>query len=166
VFKLEQREIREEGLAISGEIANEIFLLPEGDPITPKGPVRYDARAYVIEGDLIIEGEFAADFLLECSRCLEKFEFSVKLHAHQLTENLENPTEADLTEAVREDILLALPVYPQCEEGNIPRTCPAEGKFDTSNRSSQETEAGSDEEAPNPWAALDKIDGLDKQSDS
>ena len=34
VFKLEQREIREEGLAISGEIANEIFLLPEGDPIT------------------------------------------------------------------------------------------------------------------------------------
>ena len=166
MFKLEQREIREEGLAIQGEISNEIFEIPPTDPIKPLGPITYDARAYIIEGDLVIEGDFSADFELECSRCVQKFEFSVKLKGHQLTENLEKPTEADLTAAVREDILLALPVYPRCEEGKIPRECPAVGKFETFNQAPPEPEPGeSNEDAPNPWAALDEIDGLDKQSD-
>ena len=167
MFQLDQREIREEGLAINGEIDSKIFDLPESDSITPTSPVTYDARAYIIEGDLVVEGEFAADFELECSRCLKKFQFSVKLRGHQLTENLENPTEADLTEAVREDILLALPAYPRCDEGTIPRQCPAEGKFEASNQAPLEPGEGeSDEEAPNPWAALDEIDGLDQKTDS
>jgi uncharacterized metal-binding protein YceD (DUF177 family) len=38
----------------------------------------------------------------------------------------------DLTEAIRDDILVALPPYPRCEDGNIePRECPAQGRFDS-----------------------------------
>ncbi|MGI9239384.1 MAG: YceD family protein [Verrucomicrobiales bacterium] len=160
------QEIPAEGLALEGEITDDIFRLNPEERVTPAGPISYQARAYVIDGDLVVEGNFACEFELECARCLEKFLFPVKLVAHNLTENLENPTEADLTEALREDILLALPVYPHCEEGKIPRQCPAKGKFDPSQQSPTETEAGeSGEEAPNPWAALDDMDGLDKHSD-
>lgn len=156
-------EIPPEGLAIEGEIADDIFQLPPEDHIVPTGPVHYSARAYLIDGALVVEGEFHAEFELECARCLETFVFSVDLQGHDLTENLENPTEADLTPALRGDILLALPVYPRCEEGKIPRKCPAQGKFD---RSASALElGGKDEEAPNPWAELDNINGLDSKSD-
>ena len=166
MFKLDPQEIPEEGLALEGQITEDIYDLPEGDTIAPAGPISYKARAYVIDGDLVVEGDFEIDFEVECVRCLEKFLFPVKLQAHNLGENLENPTEADLTQALREDTLLALPAYPRCEEGKIPRKCPAEGKFDTSNQAPLETESEeSDEEAPNPWAELDKIDGLDTKSD-
>ena len=160
------QEIPAEGLALEGEITDDIFQLRPEERITPVGSLSYQAHAYLIDGDLVIEGNFACDFELECARSLEKFLFPVKLVAHNLTENLENPTEADLTAAVREDILLALPVYPHCEEGKIPRQCPAEGKFDPTKQSPPEAESGqSGEELPNPWAALDEIDGLDKKSD-
>jgi len=162
----DSQEIPAEGLALEGEISDDIFQLRPEDGITPTSPVSFRARAYVIDGDLVIEGDFACEFELECARCLEKFLFPVNLSAHDLTENLENPAEADLTEALREDILLALPVYPRCEEGKIPRQCPAEGKFDPTKQSPPEAESGqSGEELPNPWAALDEIDGLDKKSD-
>ena len=163
IIDFDLREIPDEGLPLKGEISEDIFDLPAKDHARVILPITYEARAYIIDGELTIEGEFQVDFELECSRCLESFVFPVKLAPHNLTENLENPTEADLTEALREDILLALPVYPHCEEGKIPRKCPAEGKFETSGRAP--LEAGSDDsdaEAPNPWAELDKIDGLDK----
>ena len=163
MIPLDTREIPEEGLAISGEVTEDIFQLPAEAKIAQIGPVTYQARAYSIEGELVVEGGFQAEFELECSRCLEKFVYSVDLQRHNLTENLENPTEADLTQALREDILLALPAYPHCEEGKIPRKCPAEGKFDRSASASEP--GGDDEEAPNPWAELDKIDGLDPESD-
>jgi len=163
VIRLELREIPEKGLAIDGEISPDIFQLAPPDHITPLGPVRYKARAYLIEGDLFVEGEFHAEFELECVRCLESFVYAVDLVAHNLTENLENPTEADLTQALREDILLALPAYPHCEEGKNPRKCPAQGRFDRSASASEP--GGDDAEAPNPWAALDQLDGLDPKSD-
>ena len=166
MIDLDTREIPEEGLALEGEITDDIFQLPEGDSVSPAGPVTYKARAYLIDGDLVVEGDFSASFEAECVRCLEKFVLAVKLQAHELTENLENPTEADLTQALREDILLALPAYPHCEEGKIPRKCPAEGQFDTSERPPIEDETGeSGGDAPNPWAELDNIDGLDSKSD-
>ena len=165
IIDFDLREIPDEGLALNGEISENIFELPATERIRPILPLSYQARAYIIEGELTIEGDFQAEFELECSRCLKSFVFQVKLQAHELTENLENPTEADLTQALREDILLALPVYPHCEEGKIPRKCPAEGKFETSGRAPLEAgSADSDAEAPNPWAELDKIDGLDKSA--
>lgn len=163
---LDTQQIPPEGLTLEGQITDDIFQLPPQDHIVPVTPITFRARAYIIDGDLVVEGDFACDFELECSRCLENFIFSVNLTGHDLAENLENPVEADLTQALREDILLALPVYPHCEEGKIPRRCPAEGKFDSPRQSPQAAESGgSGEEAPNPWAALDKIDGLEKNSD-
>ena len=161
MIELDTRKIPEEGLAISGEIAEDIFQLPEGDSASPAGPVAYDARAYIIDGELTVEGQFQADFEVECARCLEKFILTVKLQGHNLTENLENPTEADLTDALREDILLALPVYPHCEEGKTPRKCPAEGKFETANRAPAVEE--SSEEPKDHWAELDNLDGLSEE---
>jgi len=162
VIELDTRKIPDEGLALEGEISDDIFEIPKEDGISPVGATRYSARAYIIEGELHVEGDFEADFELECSRCLEKFVFPVKLQGHNLTENLENPTEADLTGALREDILLALPSYPHCEEGKTPRKCPAEGKFETTNRAPAVEE--SSEEPTNQWAELDNLDGLTEES--
>ena len=162
MFRLENRDIPPEGLDLEGEITEDIFQLPDGDNATPVGPVRYKAKIYNIDDELTVEGDFEADFEVECSRCLEKFRFPVKLQAHSLSENLENPTEADLTQALREDILLALPVYPDCEEGKTPRNCPAKGKFETANRAPAVEE--SSEESTNQWAELDNLDGLEKES--
>ena len=163
MLKLDQREIPEEGLPLEGEIDDDIFELAETG-VSLAGPIRYKARAYVIDGELVVEGSFGADFELECARCLEKFVYSVELEHHNLTENSENPQEPDLTGALREDILLALPVHPHCDEGKVPRKCPAEGRFDAPT-GSPET-AGAEEESPNPWLALDQLGEQPKSESS
>ena len=163
MIDLENREIPVEGLAFEGEIADDIFQLAAEDRAAPIGPVRYKARAYEIDGDLVVQGDFHAEFELDCARCLGRFIFAVDLLGHNLTENLENTTQADLTEALREDILLALPVHPHCDEGKSPQNCPAEGKFDQS-AGTEEPGGEEDDEKPNPWAELDKIAGLDQKS--
>ena len=75
MIDLDTREIPEEGLALEGQITDDIFQLPEGDTVTPVGAVSYKARAYLIDGDLVVEGDFVADFEVECVRCLKSSYF-------------------------------------------------------------------------------------------
>lgn len=62
----------------------------------------------------------------------------------------------DLTEMIREDILLTLPNFPRCEDGNVePRDCPAQGKFDPAELAAEADEAPGGDRGV--WNALDKL---------
>ena len=102
-----------------------------------------------------ITGSLDATFSLECGRCLERFLQRVEMPDYTTEVPIEKETTMDLTELIREDILLTLPNFPRCENGNVDlRDCPAEGRF-------KATESSLAEEMPRAdggvWNALDKL---------
>ncbi|MEM0896962.1 MAG: hypothetical protein AAGJ79_08745 [Verrucomicrobiota bacterium] len=121
-------QIPDEGVRIVGEITRDIFELDPKDA-RPAGPVRYEGHLSLVSDSALFQGAVSADFDVECARCLERFVYRISLEGHALHAELDGAGTIDLTESIREDILLALPAYPRCEEGVSPMVCPAEGKF-------------------------------------
>ena len=88
--------------------------------VKPFGGVRYSLEARICGGELLVKGALEQDFSLVCSRCGGDFDDTVKVPDFlQSYEIGEKTREVDLTEDVRESIILALPSYPVCSE-----TCP------------------------------------------
>ena len=70
--------------------------------------------------ELLVRGSQEQDFDLVCSRCGRDFDDTVKVEDFTTSvESGEKTTEVDLTNELRESIILALPTYPVCSE-----TCP------------------------------------------
>ncbi len=81
------------------ELEGEVDCVDLDEPfVKPFGGVRYVLHIQVFGSELLVRGRLEQDFDLVCSRC---------------------GPEVDLTEELRESIILALPTYPVCDE-----TCP------------------------------------------
>jgi len=126
-----------EGEEIEGEVAavdlNEEF-------VKAFGGVRYRLSLQVFGTELLVRGHLEQDFDLVCSRCGKDFDDTIQVDDFTVScEISEKSPEVDLTEDVRESIILALPTYPVCAEA-----CP-----------------GIAQQAENPqddrWSALDGL---------
>ena len=109
--------LKPEGETFEGEV--DIIDLDE-EFVKPFGGVRYSLTAQLFGSELLVRGRLEQDFDLVCSRCGKDFDDTIKVEdftaSFEISE--ENP-EVDLTEELRESIILALPTYPVCDE-----TCP------------------------------------------
>lgn len=149
-FHIDFRSLPLDGKHIEGRLPASFFALTEADTVRALSPVAYSLDITKDGDDLVVTGSLEAAFSLECGRCTGRFERRVELSDYQLELAVENSPTMDLTEAIREDILLALPSYPRCEDGNVsPHPCPAEGKFDAHD----EPQPAGDK----AWEALDKL---------
>ncbi len=152
-FLIDLHQLPAEGKHLHGRQPAEFFQLNAEDVVA--GPLDYDLQV-IREGDsLHLEGRLEASFDLQCGRCLARFPYQVSLESYRAEVPVENDATIDLTETLREDILLALPNFPRCEDGNVePRDCPAEGRFD-SNPPADETGLPGAERGI--WNALDQL---------
>ena len=106
-----------EGEVLEGEVG--AVDLAE-DLVRPFGGVRYRLNAQVFGRELLVRGHLEQDFDLVCCRCGKDFDDTIKVDDFtQSYEINEKSPEVDLTEDVRECIILTLPTYPVCSE-----TCP------------------------------------------
>lgn len=169
-MKFRLTEIPSDGLPLSGVFERDIFELEAKDLIQPAGNVRYDILVEIDKDNLILSGKLVAPMRLRCVKCLEDFTCTLELDDYlsdfDLAEDFEGAETIDLSIPLREDLLLATPTYPRCDQdGDDPeRVCPrddAELAFE----SAPANEAGDEapEEPPSQWAALDQ---LDQQSES
>ena len=153
---VDPRSLPLEGKRLQGSLPPDFFALPDGDPVRPTGPIAYDLHALRDDDNLIVTGRLHAAFQFECVRCLQPFEFVADLDPYTVELPIENEQIIDLTESLREDILLTLPSYPRCEDSNVqPRECAAEGLFDRD--SAQEPEEAPPESTTGVWDALDQL---------
>ena len=85
--------------------------------VHPFGGVRYRLDVRLFGTELLVRGRLEQDFDLVCSRCGEDFDTTVKVEdfteSYEVGEKIQ---EVDLTEGIRESIILALPSYPVCRE--------------------------------------------------
>lgn len=153
----------DESLLIDSKVEEDIFQLPEGDEAKPCGPVSLKVDISMVTGNLLVRGRFSAPFELTCVRCGSSFVHTVDLAEHALIEPLENGPRIDLTEQVREDILLALPPFPHCDEDGDGGTCSAtekfqsEEEFSSENHSTDDGADAADSPSKDDWSALDQL---------
>ena len=126
-----------EGERLEGEI--DCLDLDE-EFVHPFGGVRYRLTAQLFATELLVRGALEQDFTLVCSRCGRDFDTTIKVA--DFTESFEigeTTTEIDLSDSLREAVLLELPNYPLCAE-----TCPG-------------IELNQKPPADDRWAALDQL---------
>jgi len=108
--------------------------------VKPFGGIRYRLDVQLFNTELLVRGHLEQDFDLVCSRCGKDYDDTIKVEDFTNSyEVAENTLEIDVTEDVREAILLALPSYPVCDEN-------CEG-----------VEVSEERPADDRWSALDKL---------
>ena len=108
--------------------------------VKPFGGIRYRLSLQVFGTELLVRGRLEQDFTLVCSRCGKDFDDTVVADDFVTSVEIgEKTQDVDLTDELRECIILKLPTYPVCDEA-----CPG---------IEQKTEMPKDDR----WGALDQL---------
>ena len=100
-----------------GETGPDVLDLGDSEFTAPLGGVRYELRVELLGTELLVRGELRQRLRCVCSRCAAVFETEAVEPEFICSVEINDATEfADLTEEVREAIILALPGYPVCRE--------------------------------------------------
>jgi uncharacterized protein len=106
-----------DGETVQGEIPASVLDYDPGDILfQPAGPLRYDLHVQQLGGELLVRGKVSEDFTCVCVRCGRDFPWTAS--DGEVTFSLEIGSEefADLTEELRECIILSFPSNPLCSE--------------------------------------------------
>jgi len=153
----------EEGKGFEGELSQEIFDLPENDA-KPMGPLVYDLYAQRFESELLLTGSLSAPFEFTCVVTLKQFVQTIHLENAAISIEIGNQGEIDVTDAVREELLINFPADPRCDEGDIPEPCEIDSRYLSVDKPAEDglptpPRAGS----PDRWSALDSLKDLKDQ---
>ncbi len=114
---IEPWRIPPEGSHIEGEEPCDILDLGDTKEITPSGPIRYSLDLNLVTHELLVRGAVSAKVRFTCSRCADRFVRSVKDDAFFCERPVENlHATVDLTDELRETIILAFANFPVCRE--------------------------------------------------
>jgi uncharacterized metal-binding protein YceD (DUF177 family) len=146
-MKIHTLQIPPEGKHLEG--SDPASVLDLNDPrAMPVAPLHYALDVGLSEGGLFATGRLESCFKLECVSCLESFDFSICISDFACQVDLNGSEQVDLTEHLREDILLALPAHPHCDWNGLKR---CDGAVLAEPESFQP-------ETPRPvWNALDRL---------
>ncbi len=108
-------EIRDSGLEVTGEEHLELVDLATAPEIRGYGPVKYELRLRLTARELIVDGKIWSEIDIECARCGVFFSTTCLNSAFlRVYEVKSGSDEVDISDDLRESILLELPSYPVC----------------------------------------------------
>lgn len=159
-LKIELGSLPEEGKSFVGELPQEIFGLPENDA-QPTGPLVYDLWVQRFESELLLTGSLSAPFEFTCVITLKKFVQTIRLNGTAISLEIGNQGEMDVTDDLREEILINFPADPRCDEGDVPEPCEIDSRYLSVDKPGEDglptsPRAGSDD----LWSALDSLKDL------
>lgn len=146
----------DDGVVLEGEIpfseldiqADDRFELPE--------PLKFKIHLEAAKQDIIARGTLDATVTAVCDRCAEPA--GLVLHVDDVLHRYKNilGEPIDLTEDIREDILLAFPQSFHCRE-DCKGLCPTCGGNLNEGPCSCKNSDSEDDEGENPWTALSNL---------
>lgn len=109
-------KISEAGSVYDGELPRSLLDLEDDRFIRPQGDIKYHLRAEIVSDQVIVQGWLETGLDLLCVACADFFSTKVRissfLRACTICPGLET---IDLSDDIREEILLAVPYYPRGE---------------------------------------------------
>ena len=158
-LEIELGKLSEFGDKLSGEIHSDVFELNESEGVTKSGLI-YDFHAQRFDEELLLQGSIKTVFELECVRTLHPFIKTIEVKGLALAIKIEEEV-VDVTEQLREEIMLLLPVYPVCEMGDEKMSCEVEEKYLALDKDQNlDLEQKPAENQDDRWAALDNLGNL------
>jgi len=153
----------EEGKAVSGELDGAIFDLTGGD-VRSVGPLAYDLWVQRFESELLLTGSLSATFEFTCVVTLKPFLKTIRFPQAAVSVEIASASGLDVTDALREEVLIEFPPAPRCDEGDVPEPCEIDPRYLAVDKSPE------DEVSPPPrdggddrWSALNDLTGLNDQ---
>ena len=152
------RHLEKQNVTLQGELSPAELDLENVDSIIHPGPLRYDLEVEKLDKSLLVQGELHTVLECECVRCLKKIDYPLDFPNWAAHLPLEGEDQVDvindcvdLTQPIREDILLAFPQHPLCEAEckGLPKGAVAKVK--------KVSGAGKFDEKSSAWAELDKL---------
>ncbi len=105
------------GESYKGETGPDLLDLGDSEILTPIGGIEYALKAEILGTELLVRGEVRQRLSCVCSRCADSFETEAVDPDFICSAEINETTDfLDLTEEIREAIILALPGYPVCRE--------------------------------------------------
>lgn len=147
LMKVHINQIPVEGKHYEGEDPSSILDLHE-EQLKPVSPVHYALDVGLSGGGLFATGQVGVEMQMQCVTCLEQFRRPIEVPDFACQVELTGAETVDLTDPLREDILLALPAHPHCD-WNGAKVCPG--------AQMPENSAASEEPAEDVWGALDQL---------
>ena len=98
------------------QLALDFLDLPEGDELVPSSKVEVRGKAYRTGEWIVVEGKVETSMSLPCAICNERTEFPIGPFAWEIDVSATNVKNGmlDLTEELREAILLEVPYLVKC----------------------------------------------------
>ena len=107
-------EFPEEGLFLEGEADGALFGI-DNTGAESIGPLSYNLEAQLYDTELVLRGSISAPFRMRCDRCLRELDYTVEVEGLTISCDVKGKAAEDVTEELREEVLLELPGYPKCE---------------------------------------------------
>ena len=140
-----------DGEEVEGVLDDAILDLHD-EFLRPFAGIRYRLFVQLAGRELLARGELEQDFEAVCSRCGADFDFTVTVSDFLASFETDEKTEiVDLTDELRQSIILALPTYPVCR-ADCRGVCPTCGK-----NLNEGPCACVHEERDGRWGALDAL---------
>lgn len=157
---IEIPKLPEDGAHFAGEVPATILGIDDEADIRTLSPVFYDLFVQLVSHRLVVQGRLSAELEVECSRCTDFFSTTLEdssfLRAYELPEGAE---KVDLTEDLREAVLLQIPGFPVCKP-DCKGLCPQCGQdLNKGTCSCRPHEVGSQ------WDALNGLEIRENESD-
>ena len=151
MLQINIHHIPESGLDIDSTIPTSELEIPLGDRIKKITPLVCELKASMVEKDLVVRGNATLVANCACDRCLVEFEQVIQSEDICIVKE-NTPEIVDLTNDIREDILLAFPQLLLCRE-DCRGLCFKCGI----NLNEEECQCDSEDESSSPWDTLDNI---------
>jgi uncharacterized protein len=152
-LQFQTQDLPEEGVPVSGEVSFAELDIADEELVRCPNPLRFQLRISPVGHGVLVMGRIRTELVMACDRCLVDVE--VPVSAPDVCHHFEDVEGAvvDLTEDIREDILLVFPQTCLCREECL-GLCPTCGA--NLNEGPCSCESASEDESP--WGALDGLD--------
>jgi len=160
---IDLENLPEEGQHVQGELPVDIFDLPPGDA-TATGPLIYELHAQRFGSELLLRGRLEAPFQFTCVRTLHTFVQTIVLDDAVVSLEITHEGNLDVTEALREEVLIHFPIDPRCDDADDPQKCEIDPRYLSVDKPPHDglptpPRAASDDR----WSALDGLQNLKDQ---
>ncbi len=147
---------------LDGTESAEILELPPDaePPLAPAGDITYHLSAVMAGADLIVTGKATVPLATVCARCLDDIRVTIAVKDLCFHFEKVRDLEVDLTDDVREELLLAVPSCFYCSP-DCKGICPMcgtnlnHGACSCDRQQAAEPEPG--DAGPSPWDQLDAL---------
>lgn len=156
-LQIDLNSLPEEGKTFSGELDGSIFSA-HGEKIKTKGPLYYDIFIQKFDTELLIRGNLSASFVFTCDRCLAEFTQTIDAEDVSFCKEISS-AQLDITEILREELVILFPDYPHCDQGDDQQECNLDSQYLAVDKPpADEVKTPPRDEEPNPWDALDALE--------